>query len=402
MNILSIRQEFPQLCQDKNLIYLDNAATTLKPRQVIDCLYHFYSTEYAPVHRSVYQSARKASERFYGVRTAVKQFLSARSEEEIIFTHGTTDSINLVSELLSRNIFNSKSKIIISAMEHHSNIVPWHMAQERTGIAIAALPLLPDDTLNLDVLEKELSSGQTALVSLCHVSNILGTINPIRTIADLCHQYGALLLVDGAQSSPHMLIDVQALGCDFFVCSSHKMYGPTGVGILWAKQEILEKLTPTRGGGGMIDTVTLEKTTYGPLPTRFEPGTQAVAEIIAFQEALSFIQNIGLHTIFEWEHRLTTYVREKLSSIEQVHLIGNAKTRGALQSLSFTKAHPLDVATLLDTKNIAVRSGHMCGQPLLKACNETSLLRVSFGVYNTLEECDIFIEALKETLKRLG
>lgn len=397
----SVREEFPQLQPTSSspfFTYLDSAATTLKPRCVIESLCRFYSSEYATINRSSYKAAREASAQYEATRTAVKQLLNASSEEEIIFTRGTTDSINLLAGILTPFLLKPNSKIVLSDMEHHSNIIPWQMASKSSGATLLSIPLTSNDTLDMDFLEQELKKGDVAIVALCHVSNVLGTINPVRTIADLCHRYGALFAIDAAQSAPHMLSDVQAIGCDFLSFSSHKMYGPTGVGVLWGRKELLEKLAPTRGGGGMIDTVTFAKTTYGPLPTRFEPGTPAIAEVIAFGEALSFIHRIGLDNIAEWESSLTSYLRGKLTNMPRIQLIGNASARGPIQSFSFQEAHPLDVATFLDLRGIAVRCGHMCCQPLLKSLNTSSLMRVSFGVYNSFEDCDRFLTALEEIL----
>jgi cysteine desulfurase/selenocysteine lyase len=394
----SIRQQFPQLQTSPSYTYLDSAATTLKPQRVIDALCHFYSKEYATINRSLYKAARNASDRYEETRTKVKQFLSASSEEEIIFTKGATDSINFLADLLARSTLTPKSKIILSHMEHHSNIVPWQMVSERTGAQIIPIPIKEQGSLDLDFLEKELKKGNVAIVSLCHVSNVLGTINPVRSIADLCHRFGAIFAIDAAQSAPHMLLDVQAMGCDFLSFSSHKMYGPTGVGVFWGKKELLEKLSPTRGGGGMIDTVTFEKTTYGMLPGRFEPGTPAIAEVIGLGEALSFLNEIGIARIAEWEISITKYLRKKLARLPEILFIGKASERGPLQSFTFKNAHPLDIATFLDMRNIAIRSGHMCCQPLLQSLNTTSLLRASIGVYNSFDDCDRLISALEEVL----
>ena len=400
----SVRKEFPELLSDTAspaFTYLDNAASTLKPRSVIETLCRFYSSEYAPIHRSMYRAAREASQRYEAVRTTVKEFLNSASEEEVIFTKGATDSLNLIADLLARSGRLKDSTILLSHMEHHSNIIPWQLVGEREKASLLPIPLTSNDTLDLDFLEKELKKGHVSVVSLCHMSNVLGTINPISEIATLCHRYGALLSVDAAQSAPHMHLDVQALGCDFLSFSSHKMYGPTGVGVLWGRKELLETLSPTRGGGGMIDTVSFSQATYGPLPARFEPGTPAIAEVIGFGEALLFLRKIGLHRIAQWESALTSYTREQLTTIPGLLLIGNAQQRGPLQSFSFEKAHPLDVATLLDLRGIAVRSGHMCCQPLLRTLHTSSLLRISFGLYNSYEDCDHFLYSLHDVLQMI-
>lgn len=398
----SLRKEFPQLSASSSFTYLDSAATTLKPQCVIDSLCHFYAHEYATVNRGLYKTAREASARYEAVRKQIQQFLSASSEEEIIFTRGTTDSLNLLAELLARSLLTSRSKIVLSQMEHHSNIVPWQMAKERTGAEIFTIPLTSEDTLDMNALEEILSQGDVTIVSLCHMSNVLGTMNPIRTIADLCHRYGALLSVDGAQSVPHMLSNVQEMDCDFLSFSSHKLYGPTGVGVLWGKKKLLEQLAPTRGGGGMIDTVTFAKTTYGPLPSRFEAGTPAIAEVIGLGTAISFLQRIGLERIAAWENALSSYLSASLASIPHVRLIGHAPSRGPIQSIAFTNAHPLDVATFLDMKDIAVRSGHMCCQPLLLSLQTSSLMRVSFGLYNSFDDCNRFLNGLEKILRLIG
>lgn len=394
-----IRQEFPQI--DDTSIYFDSAATTLKPKCVIDALVKFYSKEYATVHRSVYGKAKEASERFYKVRTHIKQLFNASSEEEIIFTKNTTDSLNMLARMLCQHHIKKGTKVLISQMEHHSNIVPWQMACEQSGAKLVTIPLQEDLSLNLETLEKELSHGKTSVLSLCHISNILSTINPIEKIAPLVKKAGAIFVVDGAQSAPCIPIDLQAMGSDFFACSAHKMYGPTGVGILWGKKEILEQLSPVSGGGGMVDRVTFEKTTFDVLPTRFEAGTPSIAEVIAFGESISFLQRIGIEKIAHYEKHLIDHLRQELALIPSVQLLGESEKRGPLQSMTFEHAHPLDVATLLDMKGIAVRTGHLCCQPLLSSLNLSSVLRLSLGVYNTISECDRFIQELKRVLGTL-
>lgn len=405
-HFLRLRErDFPMLSSQQRYIYLDSAATSLKPRPVIDYIQNFYLHDYATVHRAIYTKSQKATKEYDGARIRLQHFFNGLDPSEIIFTRGTTDSINIVqASLIEANIIRKDSTILISGMEHHSNIVPWQMAAKKTGANLVVIPLI-NDQLDIEALQKELEKGQVALVSLAHCANILGTINPIETLAPMIRKKGALLLVDGAQSAPHIKIDLQKLGADFFACSSHKMSGPTSVGILWGRKELLESLPPTRGGGDMIETVTFEKTTFGKPPLKFEPGTPPISEAIGFGQAILYLEEAcgGIEAISEWEQYLTTYLRESLLQISpRISLIGNSSPdRGALQSFIVEGAHPLDVSTLLDVKGIAVRSGHLCGQPVLQSYGLTSVIRASIAYYNTQEDIDLFIKALKNILSLL-
>jgi cysteine desulfurase/selenocysteine lyase len=395
---LKVRADFPRLKSSAPFIYLDSAATTQKPEVVISTLASFYRNTYGTVHRAVYSAAQEATRLYDEARGSIAWFINAAGPVEVIFTRGATDSLNIVAESLTQV---PKSKILISEMEHHANIVPWQLAAERTGAAIQVLPVTQEGAISLDLLKKALSRDHFDVVSITHGSNILGTITPIKEIAELVHGAGALLVVDGAQTAGHMPIDVQALGCDFFCFSSHKMCGPTSVGVLWGKKALLERLPPTRGGGDMIDQVTFEKTTWNDLPLKFEPGTPPIAEAIGFGAAIEYLRSLGMDSIQAWEQELFRYFLEKSKAIPELHLVGTCAERCPLQSFYIKGIHPLDLATFLDLKGIAVRSGTLCGQPILKKYGLTELTRASFAFYNTKEEIDIFCEALTRSVSVL-
>ncbi len=401
------QRDFPSLTpshQKKPAIYLDSAATSLKPRQVIDCIHSFYLYEYGTVHRGVYAQSIHATELYEKAREISQKFINASDSREIIFTRGTTDGINIIADSLvhTPSLLDKGQTILVSAMEHHSNFVPWQMAAERSGASFQTIPL-QGDKIDLNTLETLLQTYKVALVAVAHASNILGTVNPIKDIAQLCQKYGALLVVDGAQAAPHMRVDVQELGCDFYAFSSHKISGPTGAGVLWGRKELFEKLSPPRGGGDMIDKVTFTSTTYAQPPLKFEPGTPPIAEIIGMARAIEYMENEcgGIEAIALWEKELTRYLREKLLSLSpRIRLIGNeTNERGALQSFMVEGSHPLDIATLLDLEGVAIRSGHMCGQPLLSLKGVSSLLRASCAYYNTINDIDAFITALSKVIK---
>lgn len=389
-----IRAHFPMLA--KNIVYLDSAATALKPKCVIDRIRSFYEEEYGTVHRGVYSLSIESSRQYSAVREKIRSFLNAASSDEIVFTKGTTEGINLIASCLGKTLQRG-DEIILSVMEHHSNLVPWLMLAEEKGVVLKFIPVNDHAELMLDEFIKLLSS-KTKLVSLAHISNVTGTLNPIEKIIALSHERGSKVLIDGAQSAPHMKIDVQKLDCDFFVFSGHKVYGPTGVGILYGKKAILESLPPYQGGGDMVATVTLEKATYQMPPLRFEAGTPMIAEVIGLGEAISFIESIGMTQIAAWEQKLLEYATKQLTCIPGLRLIGTAKEKGAILSFTIEGVHPLDLATFLDMKNIAVRTGHLCAQPLLQRFGLSTLTRVSFGMYNTTQEIDLFVAALHEAL----
>jgi cysteine desulfurase/selenocysteine lyase len=398
MSSLFDRQDFPMLekmVHGKPLIYLDSAATTLKPQPVIDAISQFYSSQYGTVHRAVYQLAEESTAQYNAVREQVQQFLHAKSSEEIIFTKGTTEAINLVAFSFGQAFVQPGDEILISAMEHHSNIVPWQLLCERRQAHLKIIPLLPNGELDLEAYEK-LLSPRTKLVSIAHISNVLGVINPIEAIVKSAHRVGAKVFVDGAQSAPHLSIDIQALGCDFFAFSGHKIYGPTGIGILYGKKELLEKMSPYQGGGDMIQTVTFEKTTFQPPPLKFEAGTPLIAEVMGLGAALKYVNSYGLDKIASYETLLIQEAYKQLSQVEQLHILGPSRHRASLITFNMEGVHPLDAATLLDLQGIAVRSGHLCAQPLLNSLGCTSALRLSLAPYNTVEEIDYFCEAVKK------
>jgi cysteine desulfurase/selenocysteine lyase len=380
-----MRDEFPIFQAHPELIYLDNAATTHKPRSVIDALTKFYSEDYATVHRAVYRRSIRASEQYHETRLAAARFLNARAEE-IVFTRGTTDAINLVASSYGGTYLKAGDEILISEMEHHSNLVPWQMLAQRTG---ATLKYIPIDERGLLEWEGKITI-RTKLVSLAHISNVTGTIHPIQKIGAAAHAVGAILVVDGAQAAPHLKIDVKALNCDFYAFSGHKCYGPTGVGVLYGKKELLQSMPPIQGGGDMIEQVELDHTTYQAPPLRFEAGTPMIGAVIALKAALEFIEQHRKH------ESLVDYATEKLLNIPNLKIIGTAPEKGPILTFHIDGIHPLDLATLLDLENIAIRSGHLCAQPLLRKYGLTAAARASFGIYNTVEEVDLFIEALEE------
>lgn len=378
-----MRDEFPIFTKHPELIYLDSAATAHKPRSVIDALAKFYSEDYATVHRAIYKGSLQATENYNATRECAARFLNA-APEEIVFTRGTTDAINLVAQSYGRTFLKSGDEILISEMEHHSNIVPWQMVAEQTGAVLCVIPMNEQGILEWDGW----ITPRTKLVALAHISNVTGTINPITEIGRAAHAVGAKLLVDGAQAAPHMKIDVQALDCDFYAFSGHKCYGPTGVGVLYGKRALLEAMPPVQGGGDMIETVNWERTLYQLPPLRFEAGTPLIGSVIALKPALEFIE----------QHRccdtLLDYATAQLQEIPNLRIIGTAPQKGPLITFHIEGIHPLDLATLLDLKNIAIRSGHLCAQPLLRKFGLAAAARASFGLYNTREEVDQFVDAL--------
>lgn len=394
-----IREDFPELGQKvhgKTLVYLDNAASTLKCRPVIEAIDLHYSMEAANIHRGVHFLSEQGTKKYEETRHAVQKFINAKNDYEVIFTKGTTESINLVADCLSRSLLKAGDEILVSTMEHHSNIVPWQMACERVGAKVIEIPINDAGEIKLDEYKKLLSS-KTRLVACAHVSNALGTINPIKKMIELAHAYGALFLVDAAQSAAHVKINVQALNCDFMAFSSHKMFGPTGVGILYGKEELLNKLPPYQGGGDMIDQVSFEKTTYNDLPHKFEAGTPHIAGVIAFKAAIDYLNEIGLDNIYAYEHEILKYATEKMSAIEGLRIIGTAKEKSAVISFVLEGAHPHDIGTLLDRQGIAVRTGHHCTQPLMKRMGVPATARASFTIYNTKEEVDALVAAIEKT-----
>ena len=403
LDINKIRQDFPILDQSingKKLVYFDNAATTQKPIQVLDSLSDYYRGYNANIHRGIHHLAEKATAGFEETRKSVRAFLNAKSTEEIIFTYGTTDSINLVMGSYGRKFLTAGDEIIISTLEHHSNIVPWQMLCEECGCVLKVIPINNDGELLMEEYEKLLSE-KTKFVSVVHVSNALGTINPIKTIIDKAHAVGAKVLIDGAQASSHIDIDVQALDADFYALSAHKLFGPTGIGVLYGKKELLESMPPYRGGGEMIKEVTFEKTTFAYLPYKFEAGTPNIADVVAFKYALDYIQAIGKNNIAAHENELLNYTTKQLEQIEGLTIVGKAKEKVSVVSFVLDGIHPQDIGIILDQQGIAVRTGHHCTQPLMQRLGILGTARASFSVYNTFEEIDALIAGILKVKKLL-
>jgi cysteine desulfurase/selenocysteine lyase len=403
LDIEKIRQDFPILHQQvngKDLIYFDNAATTQKPLPVLEALSEYYGKYNANIHRGIHFLAEKATSAFELTRKAFREFLNASSIEEIIFTYGTTDGINLVAQTYGRKFLKEGDEIIISTMEHHSNIVPWQMLCEEKGCILKVIPIDDDGNLIFEAYEK-LLNAKTAIVSVVHVSNALGTINPIKQIIEKAHEFGAVVLIDGAQASSHIDIDVQALDVDFYVLSAHKLYGPTGMGILYGKKDLLNAMPPYRGGGEMIKEVTFEKTTYNDLPYKFEAGTPNIADVVAAKIALDYVKSLGKENIAAYENELLEYATEKLQKIEGLKIIGQAKEKVSVISFVMEGIHPQDVGVILDQQGIAVRTGHHCTQPLMQRFGIPGTSRASFAVYNTKEEIDKLVAGIEKVKKFL-
>jgi cysteine desulfurase / selenocysteine lyase len=398
-----LRADFPMLRKTMHgqpLIYLDTAATSQKPQVVIDAITDFYQDHYGTVHRAIYELAIRSSADYQKTREKACAFLHAAKMEEIIFTRGTTESINLVAYSFGKAFVQPGDEIIISAMEHHSNIVPWQLLCEDRGAVLKVIPMNDKGELLLDEYAK-LLNARTRLVAVTHVSNSLGTINPIKQMAQMAHEAGAVILVDGAQSAPHFIIDVQALNIDFFVFSGHKLFGPTGIGVLYGKEKLLNQMPPYQGGGDMIEQVTFAKTTYNDLPLKFEAGTPMIAEVIGLGAAIDYLQAIGLEAIQQWEHELLTYATEKMAQIEGLRIIGQATQKSCLISFVIEGIHALDLGTFLDLKGIAIRTGHVCAQPVMKFFGVPAIARASFAFYNTKEEIDCLVAALQEAARKL-
>jgi cysteine desulfurase/selenocysteine lyase len=401
LDIQKIREQFPILNQKvngKNLVYLDNAATNQKPKRVINALVNYYEGYNANIHRGIHTLAEKATKAFEETRHELQQFINAKHVEEIIFTRGVTESINLVASSYGRAFLNTGDEIIITALEHHSNIVPWQLIAEEKGAVIKVISVKENGELDIESFQKLLSS-KTKIVAVNHASNSLGTINPIKQIITLGHEVGAVVLIDGAQAAAHLEIDVQNLDCDFYCISSHKMYGPTGVGMLYGKKDILEKMPPYMGGGEMIKDVTFTKTTYNDLPYKFEAGTPNIGDVVALKEAIYFINELGKENIASYEMELLNYAVTQLSKIKGVKLIGTASEKVSVQSFVIEGIHPFDIGQMLDARGIAVRTGHHCTQPLMECFKIEGTVRASFSVYNTKEEVDQLVEGVDRIVK---
>lgn len=399
----TIRKLFPMVqrrVHSKPLVYLDNAATTFKPQSVINTLTTFYKSGYGTVHRAIYSTAVLATEAYEGTRKKARSFINAKSEDEIVFVKGTTEAINLVAFSFGQAFIQPGDSIIISEMEHHSNIVPWQVCAETRKAELKIIPFLDDGSLDLEAFYK-LLDDKTKIVALTHVSNVLGTIIPLQEIIQAAHAKGAKVLVDGAQAVAHMAVDVQALDCDFYVFSSHKMYGPTGVGILYGKLDLLNAMPPYQTGGDMIDEVTLTKSTFSKAPQKFEAGTPIIASVIGLGAAFDFIHEIGLDDITEWENELLDDMWRGLSAVPHVQILGKRDNRSSLITFAVDGVHSMDLATLLDLQGIAIRSGHLCAQPTLRHYGLTSASRVSLAFYNTKDEIQFFCEKLDGAIKEL-
>lgn len=400
IDVAKIRGDFPILDRKVNgkpLIYFDNGATTQKPKQVIDAIVNYYSSQNANIHRGVHTLSREATELFEDARKTVANFINA-SDEEIVFTAGTTDSINMVASGLN---LPSGSEIIVTEMEHHSNILPWQLWCEKNNGKLKVIPVEEDGTLDIGLLDALINSN-TKVLAVTHVSNTLGVINPINALIKIAKQFNLIVLVDGAQSSPHMKIDVKELGADFFVFSGHKIYAPTGTGVLWMDKKWLNNLQLSRTGGGTIKTVSFEKTDYVEGALRYEPGTPNIEGVIGLAEAIKYINAIGINKIAKHEHTLLKYATEKLNEFPEVEIYANYLEKAAVISFNVKGAHPFDVGTLLDKYGVAVRTGHHCTQPLMARYKIPGTIRVSFGMYNTLDEINVFIEALQKSIKMLS
>lgn len=400
-NVEDIRQDFPILQREvygRPLIYLDNAATTQKPRSVVEAISNEYFSTNANVHRGVHFLSQKATDLHEAARERVRQFINARSTAEVLFTRGTTESLNLVASSFGEAFLKEGDEVIVSVMEHHSDIVPWQLLRERKGIVIRVIPMDDSGRLDLEAYER-LFSERTRLVCVAHVSNVLGTVNPVKQMAATAHAHGAYMLVDGAQSIPHFKVDVQDLDCDFLTFSGHKIYGPTGIGVLYGRENLLEKMPPYQGGGEMIARVTFEHTTYERLPYKFEAGTPDYVGTHALAAAIDYVEALGMDEIAAHERRLTQYAMERLGAIKDMHLYGTTPDKDAVVAFNVGNIHPLDLGTLLDRLGIAIRTGHHCAQPLMQRCGVEGMARASFALYNTMDEIDKLAEGIERVSK---
>ena len=401
LNIEEIRKDFPILSRtvyNRPLVYLDNAATTQKPRAVVEAMTEEYYSVNANVHRGVHYLSQQATELHEQARANVQGFINARSEAEIIFTRGTTESLNLVAFSFGEAFLKEGDEVLVSVMEHHSNIVPWQMLRERKGIVLKVIPMTDEGEIDLEAY-KNLFSPRTRLVCIAHVSNVLGTVNPVKEMTAIAHAHGTKVLVDGAQSVPHRHVDVQDIGCDFLTFSGHKIYGPTGIGVLYGREELLEKMPPYQGGGEMIARVSFEKTTYERLPFQFEAGTPDFVGSHALAVALDYVRGIGQDIIAAHEADLTRYAMEQMSLIPGMKIYGTAREKDAVISFNVGDIHPLDLGTLLDRLGIAIRTGHHCAQPLMARCGVESMARASFALYNTRAEVDALVAGIDRVRK---
>ena len=402
--IEQVRADFPILqekIRNKSLVYFDSAASSQKPQTVIDTIAHVYTHDYANIHRGVHTLSVRATDLFEGAREKVRAFINAESEKEIIFVRGATEAINLVAQSFGRSQLKAGDEIVISAMEHHANIVPWQMLCQQIGTVLKVAPMNQKGELIFEEFEKLLGEN-TKLVAITHMSNALGTINPVEKIVAAAHAKNIPVLLDGAQAIPHMPVDVRALDCDFYVFSGHKLYGPSGTGVLYGKKALLEAMPPYQGGGDMIRTVTFEKTEYAALPHKFEAGTPAIAEVIGLGAAIDYVNSIGMNNIAAYEHELLTYATEQAEQIKGLNIIGQAEHKGGILSFTLDHIHPHDIGTMLDSLGIAVRAGHHCAMPVMDFYGVPATARASFGMYNTHQEIDVLMQGIKSLIEVFG
>jgi cysteine desulfurase/selenocysteine lyase len=399
-----VRRDFPVLHQKVNgkpLVYLDNAATTQKPLAVIEAIEHYYRHDNSNIHRGVHTLSERATEHYEKTRTAAQRFLNAADSKEIIFVRGTTEAINLVAQTYGRKHVGADDEVLITGMEHHSNIVPWQMLCEEKGAKLRVAPINDQGELVLDAFA-QLLGPRTKIVAVSHLSNALGTLNPVRQIVEMAHTRNIPVLVDGAQAAPRLKVDVQSLGCDFYAISGHKMYGPTGIGVLYGKAELLEAMPPYQGGGDMIASVTFDKTIYNRLPYKFEAGTPNIADTIGLGAAIDYLERLSLDRIEQHEHELLAYATRQVAAIPGVKIVGTAKEKSGVLSFTMEGIHPHDIGTILDNEGIAVRTGHHCAQPVMQRFDIPATARASFGLYNTLAEVDALVSGIHKVVEVMG
>lgn len=404
IDVDAIRRDFPILgraVRDRALVYLDNAATTQKPRSVIEAVERFYEEENSNIHRGVHFLSQQATFAYERARGRLATFINAPESAEVIFCRGTTEAANLVAHGYGRPRLGPGDEILVTHMEHHSNIVPWQLLCGQTGATLKVAPITDVGELDLTAFA-ELVSSRTKIVAVTHASNVLGTVNPIRRISDMAHDAGAVVFVDGAQGAPHLAVDVQALGCDFYALSGHKLFAPTGIGLLWGRRELLDDMAPYEGGGSMIQSVTFESTTYAEVPTKFEAGTPNIAGAIGLAAAVDYLNSLGMERIATYEDELLTYANDRLQSIDGLQLFGTAPGKVSVVAFALANAHPHDIGTILDTEGVALRTGHHCAQPLMQRYGVPAMARASFAFYNTRHEVDVLVEALDKVQEILG
>ncbi|HEY5760869.1 MAG TPA: cysteine desulfurase [Steroidobacter sp.] len=404
LDVAAIRRDFPILHQTVNgkpLVYLDNAASSQRPKSVIEAISRYYEHDHANVHRGVHTLSQRATDAYEGARETIRRFINARDTKEIVFVRGTTEAVNLVAQSFLRPGFQPGDEILISALEHHANIVPWQILREQVGAVLKVIPINQQGVVDFDEFEK-LIGPRTRLLALAHVSNALGTIVPVEQFIKVAKQHGVPVLLDGAQAIPHTAVDVQALGCDFYCFSSHKMLGPTGIGVLYGKRELLEKMPPWQGGGDMILSVSFEKTTFNQLPWKFEAGTPHISGAIGLATAIDYLEQIGMDRIAAYENELLEYATERLSKLPGLNIVGTAPEKAAVVSFTLDGIHPHDIGTILDTEGVAIRTGHHCAMPVMDFFKIPATARASMSFYNTREEIDRLVAALEHTRKVLG